>query len=172
MGGMGGMGGAGRSRARQTVRGTDVQSNISLTFLEGCKGTTKTVNVTRIVDCVTCDASGLKKGIQRKTCNSCGGSGTRTFVVDGGFQMASTCQTCQGEGSTVPSGGECTSCGGVGKVRSSSPQTIKVPAGASFRDHWLVNSQILITQCRRRRWHGHSSIPGWRRAPSGQGHQW
>lgn len=129
MGGMGGMGGAGRGRARQTVRGTDVQANINLTFLEGCKGTTKTVNVTRIVDCVTCDSSGLKKGVQRKTCNSCGGSGTRTFVVDGGFQMASTCQTCQGEGSNVPNGGECTGCGGVGKVRSTSPQTIKVPAG-------------------------------------------
>ncbi|KAF8168271.1 DnaJ protein [Crassisporium funariophilum] len=120
----------GRPRAPENTRGDDVEANLTINFLEACKGALKKVNITCIADCTTCSGSGLKAGIQRTMCSTCGGSGTRTFVVDNGFHMASTCNVCAGVGSTVPRGGECGSCGGPGKVRVKQTVTVNVPAGA------------------------------------------
>ncbi|KAF9535503.1 hypothetical protein CPB83DRAFT_841869 [Crepidotus variabilis] len=120
---------AGNSRSRQS-QGNDIQTNVTVTFLEACKGSKKKVTISPIEDCSTCDATGLKQGVQRTACQSCKGTGSRTFVLDSGFQMASTCQTCSGEGSTIPRGGECSSCGGAGKVRTKQTIEIKIPVGA------------------------------------------
>jgi len=43
--------------------------------------------------------------------------------------MASTCSTCSGTGTTVPRSGQCSSCGGIGKVRVKKTVQVKVPAG-------------------------------------------
>ncbi|CEH17747.1 related to mdj1-heat shock protein [Ceraceosorus bombacis] len=59
----------------------------------------------------------------------CGGSGTRTFVIQGGFQMASTCPNCGGSGETVDAKDQCTSCDGVGRVRGKRTVDVKIPAG-------------------------------------------
>ena len=87
------------------------------------------MNVTPIVDCRTCEGSGLKAGATRQTCRTCHGSGTQTFVINSGFQMASTCSTCQGTGSTVPPGAHCGSCDGMGKVKERKTVTVDVPSG-------------------------------------------
>ncbi|KAK1220946.1 mdj1 protein precursor [Marasmius sp. AFHP31] len=110
-------------------RGADIQSNISISFLEACKGTTRTVNLSPVSDCGSCSGSGLKPGAKRTSCTTCGGTGTRTFVIDSGFQMASTCGTCEGSGTTVPRGGQCSSCGGLGKVRTRKTVSVEIPAG-------------------------------------------
>ncbi|KIK71338.1 hypothetical protein GYMLUDRAFT_33489 [Collybiopsis luxurians FD-317 M1] len=122
-----GFGGGSRSRGPQ--RGADVESYLSITFLEACKGTTRKVTISPVVDCGTCSGSGLKAGAKRTTCSTCGGSGTRTFVIDSGFQMASTCNDCNGVGSTVPRSGQCGSCGGVGKVRTRKTVDVSIPPG-------------------------------------------
>lgn len=103
---------------------------MSVSFLEACKGTKKKVTITPITDCMTCSGTGLKKDVKKTTCSSCGGSGTRTFVIDSGFQMASTCNACGGAGSTIPRGGECSSCEGAGKVRTRQQVTVNVPTGS------------------------------------------
>ena len=121
--------GGGRSRATANARGDDVETSVTISFLEACKGTKKKVTINPVADCTTCSATGLKEGVQRKSCSTCGGSGTRTFVVDGGFHMASTCNACSGMGSTVPRGGECGACGGVGKVRTKESLTVDIPVG-------------------------------------------
>ena len=123
----------GRSRPTANARGDDVETSLTITFLEACKGTKKKVNITPVADCTTCSATGLKEGVQRKTCSACGGSGTRTFVVDSGFHMASTCNVCAGVGSTVPRNGECGTCGGVGKVRTKESITVDIPVGTWTR---------------------------------------
>ncbi|GAW04731.1 chaperone protein dnaj [Lentinula edodes] len=46
-----------------------------------------------------------------------------------GFQMSSTCNACDGVGSTVPRSGQCGSCGGVGKVRTRKTVDVSIPAG-------------------------------------------
>lgn len=118
-----------QSRGSETARGENLEAIIKITFMEACKGTTKKVNVNPVTDCTTCSGSGLKPGAKRATCTTCGGSGTRTFVIDSGFQMASTCHACAGAGSTVPRSGQCSSCGGLGKVRSSKSVQVNIPAG-------------------------------------------
>ncbi|KAJ4476682.1 DnaJ protein [Lentinula aciculospora] len=119
----------GGGRRRGSVRGADLETYVSISFLEACKGTTRKVTVSPVTNCGTCSGSGLKSGAERKTCTSCGGSGTRTFVIDSGFQMSSTCNTCDGVGSTVPRNGQCGSCGGVGKVRMRKTVDVTIPPG-------------------------------------------
>lgn len=129
----GAFGGGARSRGAgfsESMRGSDVEASIGISFMEACKGTSRTINVTPIVNCGTCSGTGLKAGAKRSTCNSCGGSGTRTFVIDSGFHMASTCTTCQGTGSTIPRGSQCGECAGVGQVRMKKSVKVDIPAGA------------------------------------------
>ncbi|KAJ7225860.1 DnaJ protein [Mycena pura] len=121
--------GASRSGFSASSRGSDLEASVRISFLESCKGTSRKVNITPVVDCSPCSASGLKPGSKRSTCSTCKGTGTRTFVIDSGFQMASTCNTCSGTGSTVPRNSECSHCGGVGKVRSKSTVQVDIMPG-------------------------------------------
>lgn len=102
---------------------------ITLAFTDAAKGTTRTVNISPVVDCHTCAGSGLKEGAKKNSCSVCGGSGTRTFTIQSGFQMASTCNACGGSGSVAPEGSNCGSCAGVGKVRERKTVDVAVPAG-------------------------------------------
>ncbi|KZP32242.1 hypothetical protein FIBSPDRAFT_722904 [Athelia psychrophila] len=111
------------------VKGDTIQATVGVTFMEACKGALREVSITPVVECTPCTGTGLKKGAKRSTCGTCGGSGTRTFVVDGGFQMASTCSTCSGSGTTVPRGSQCGECSGMGKVRVRKTVKVDIPAG-------------------------------------------
>lgn len=112
-------------------RGSDVEAVIGISFMEAAKGTKQSVTIMPIVDCKTCHGSGLKEGVKRTVCGSCKGSGTRTFMVQSGFQMATTCTTCQGTGTTVPKNGGCGDCAGLGKVKERKNIDISIPAGES-----------------------------------------
>ncbi|TRM60148.1 hypothetical protein BD626DRAFT_505655 [Schizophyllum amplum] len=115
-----GAGGGGGGR-RANMRGEDLTSSISISFLESCKGTRRNVSVQPIVECASCSGSGMKAGMKK--------TGQRTFVIDSGFQMATTCNVCKGQGSTIPRNGECGSCGGVGKVRIKKTVVVDIPKG-------------------------------------------
>ena len=147
----GGFAGTGRSRASANVRGSDIETTVGVSFLEACKGTTKTVTVQPVSNCGTCKGSGLKEGAKKATCGSCGGTGERVFVINNGFQMASTCDTCEGTGSTIPRSGQCGSCGGVGKVRVKKQVQVTIPAGEYYFFHCDLH---LMISCRYRGWYG------------------
>ncbi|CAE6462336.1 unnamed protein product [Rhizoctonia solani] len=125
----GGVRGNRRAGFQENIRGNDIESSVGVEFLEACHGTSRTINVTPVVDCKPCSGSGLKPGAKRSTCGSCRGTGTRTFVIQSGFQMASTCTDCGGTGTTVPKGGQCGDCGGLGKVRIRKTVKVDIPAG-------------------------------------------
>ncbi len=122
-------GGGGRSRSSQNIRGEDIDTTVGISFLDAAKGTTRAVNVTSIVECSSCSGSGLKAGAKRSTCSDCGGTGTRRYAVDTGFHMATMCYTCNGQGSTVAKGSQCTSCAGVGRLRARKTVSVSIPAG-------------------------------------------
>lgn len=113
---------------RGPTRGADLETSVNVSFLEACKGASKTVTVQPIANCGTCSGSGLKQGAKRVPCTSCGGTGTRTFMSNG-FHLASTCDACQGAGSTIPRSSECSGCGGMGKVRVKKTVQVDIPAG-------------------------------------------
>ncbi|KAF9452545.1 hypothetical protein P691DRAFT_756287 [Macrolepiota fuliginosa MF-IS2] len=113
---------------RGPTRGADLETSVNISFLEACKGASKTVTVQPITNCGTCAGSGLKQGAKRAPCTSCGSTGTRTFMSNG-FHLASTCDACQGAGSTIPRSSECSGCGGMGKVRVKKTVQVDIPAG-------------------------------------------
>lgn len=49
--------------------------------------------------------------------------------MQGGFQVAMTCDVCAGSGQTVPKGGTCGTCHGDGAVRERKKVTIDIPGG-------------------------------------------
>lgn len=110
-------------------RGEDLETTLNISFEEACRGTTKNVTIAPVERCNTCEGAGLKKGAKKSTCTVCNGTGTRTFVIQSGFQMASTCPACSGAGQTVAAGDECGTCEGVGRVRSRKTIDVKVPPG-------------------------------------------
>ncbi|KAL9612266.1 MAG: hypothetical protein Q9167_003134 [Letrouitia subvulpina] len=105
----------------------EVQTNVS--FMDAAKGTSKDIFITPLVQCKTCSGGGLKKGQSRSTCQKCSGTGTRVHFVQAGFQMASTCDACGGQGVTIPRGGECGTCNGNGVVRERKKVNVDIPGG-------------------------------------------
>ncbi|GAA6047945.1 hypothetical protein JCM3770_006437 [Rhodotorula araucariae] len=123
-----GRGGAAGPRQAAPV-GDDIEVSIAVPFIDAAKGATRTIAVSPVVDCHTCHGSGMKEGMKKTSCASCGGSGTRTFTIQSGFQMASTCAACGGSGSVAPPGSNCGTCAGVGKVRERRTVEVKIPPG-------------------------------------------
>ncbi|GAA5943247.1 uncharacterized protein JCM15063_005306 [Sporobolomyces koalae] len=126
----GAFGRGGSAGPRQTTPvGDDIEVNLSIPFIDAAKGASRTVAISPVVDCHTCKGNGMKEGMKKTTCGSCGGTGTRTFTIQSGFQMASTCAACGGSGSVAPPGSNCGTCAGVGKVRERRTVEVKIPPG-------------------------------------------
>ncbi|EDO15339.1 hypothetical protein Kpol_1011p9 [Vanderwaltozyma polyspora DSM 70294] len=96
-------------------------NNVSLTF-------------NALDPCDTCHGSGLKKGEnhKRRSCSYCNGTGTQIHVRSG-FQMASTCNHCHGEGTIIAFEDMCTKCHGDG-VKLDAQKKINVNLPSSLSD--------------------------------------
>ncbi|KAG6039106.1 hypothetical protein E4U41_003246 [Claviceps citrina] len=114
---------------QEVLVGENIETQMSISFMEAAKGTTKTISITPLTTCGTCTGSGLKAGTNRSPCKACNGTGTRLHFMQGGFQMASTCGTCDGTGTSIPRGSECRTCAGNGVVRERKTITVDIPAG-------------------------------------------
>lgn len=129
----GGGGRRGRGRAspfqEEVLVGENIEVQTNISFMDAAKGTTKEIYINSLVQCKTCTGSGLKRGTKRTECKKCGGSGTRVHFMQGGFQMASTCDACGGQGVTIPRGSECGTCKGDGVVREKKTVQIDIPGG-------------------------------------------
>lgn len=130
MGGGGGRRSKGQSPFQEEVLvGSDIEVQTNISFMDAAKGIAKNVFITPLVQCGTCNGAGLKKGQSRTKCKRCGGSGTKVHFVQAGFQMASTCDACGGQGVVVPRGGECGTCKGGGVVRERKTVNVDIPGG-------------------------------------------
>lgn len=109
--------------------GDNIEVQTTVSFMDAAKGTSKTIQITPLATCKTCTGSGLKSGKKRTECKSCGGTGTRVHMIQNGFQMASTCGACGGQGVTIPRGSECGSCSGEGVIRERKSITVDIPGG-------------------------------------------
>ncbi|GMM53960.1 Mdj1 protein [Maudiozyma humilis] len=91
--------------------------------------------------CHTCHGSGMKLGAEKHTCSGCHGSGTKVHVR-GGFQMMSTCDECQGEGSTVKAEDVCHTCHGDGvEFTRNKSINVDLPNGLQDGDAIRVSNQ-------------------------------
>ena len=113
----------GKPRAQ---RGEDMKLDVTLTLEEAFSGKEIPVSYTRLDNCSACDGTGAAPGSSRKTCRSCGGTGTVTYS-QGFFSMRQICPDCGGRGTVVEK--PCPACHGSGTKRVKENITVKVPSG-------------------------------------------
>ena len=116
-------------RQEDILVGDNIEVLINISFTEAAKGTSRTITITPLTTCKTCSGSGLKRGMKPSECKTCGGTGTRVHFMQGGFQVASTCGDCGGQGMTVPRGAECKTCLGSRVMRERQSVKVDIPSG-------------------------------------------
>lgn len=117
--------GAGSHQSARPTRGADVETEITLSFVEAAKGTTIPVELTGDAPCNTCHGSGSKSGHPAK-CGTCDGTGF-TSENKGAFGFSAPCATCGGTGEIITD--PCDNCHGRGTVRKSRSITVRIPTG-------------------------------------------
>jgi molecular chaperone DnaJ len=121
--GMGGFSGFGRTRRS---RGSDLEVDLMLTFLEAAEGCQKEVTVSRRSLCKTCGGSGAAEGSTPQRCGTCQGKG-QVVHSQGFFMISTTCPDCRGEGQMVTD--PCEPCEGSGVEHAEDKLQVTVPAG-------------------------------------------
>ncbi len=123
-------GGAGaqrsRGRAQRPQRGTDLETEVRVSFEDAMAGTTVPVKITGPAVCHSCHGSGAAPGTSPITCPECHGSG-EIAVDQGFFSMAQPCRRCGATGRIVET--PCPTCKGNGSERRSRKFQVKIPAG-------------------------------------------
>jgi molecular chaperone DnaJ len=119
-GGFGGFGGR-----RRAIRGSDVQTEVSLSFEEAVRGTERKLRMDLPAACSVCGGAG---GTNPKPCPACGGQGV-VAAGQGLFAMQQTCPNCGGRGTLTDD--RCAACGGSGVRGERRDVTVKIPPGVS-----------------------------------------
>ncbi|OGY31000.1 MAG: molecular chaperone DnaJ [Candidatus Andersenbacteria bacterium RIFCSPHIGHO2_02_FULL_45_11] len=135
LGGMGDIfesvfGGSNRGRSARRSRGSDIESNIEISFRESATGVTKTVQQRVYDTCSKCHGNGAEPGTPITTCTTCNGAGStaQNFQTPlGTFAQRVACQACRGEGKIAKT--PCTTCHGEGREKMNRTLDISIPAG-------------------------------------------
>jgi molecular chaperone DnaJ len=142
-GGFGGFedlfGGGGRGRVQ---RGKDLRLKLDLSLAEVAAGTKKTLRVSVLDACDTCQASGSSDPNGATVCSTCNGAGEVRRVqrsVFGQFVSASVCPTCRGEGRQIRN--PCSVCHGEGRTRTDRTIDVEIPAGVSTGNYITLRGQ-------------------------------
>ena len=126
----GGFAGGRTQRANAPVRGENVNVTATVTFEEAAFGTDKTLEISRVEACDSCQGSGAAKGTVAHTCPTCRGSGqvrvSRRSAL-GTITSTQVCQDCGGTGKLIDK--PCPDCRGAGYLRKNKKITVKIPAG-------------------------------------------
>lgn len=126
----GGFGGGRRADPNAPRRGSDVETAVTVDFVEAAMGCMKNIEITRIEDCAKCNGSGAAAGSSPVTCPSCRGKGrvvTQQRTPFGVIQSEQACQQCGGRGKTIDK--PCDTCSGKGKVRRKLSREVEIPVG-------------------------------------------
>jgi molecular chaperone DnaJ len=119
---------AGPGRTRSTA-GADLWYETEISLTDAFYGTKNTIEVPHMYECGTCHGSGAQPGFIR-TCTTCGGSGERVHVQQGGYQKvinSSQCHECGGRGTIIIK--PCDTCQGTGITRRVRRIEVYIPAG-------------------------------------------
>lgn len=126
---LGGMFGGGRTTQQaRPRRGTDVETEASLSFSDAIDGATVSLRLTDEGPCKTCRGTGAKAGTVPKVCPTCEGTGQSSRDL-GSFAFSEPCTTCRGRGLVVDD--PCTVCGGSGRAMSSRTIQARIPSGVA-----------------------------------------
>ncbi|HWF81295.1 MAG TPA: molecular chaperone DnaJ [Streptosporangiaceae bacterium] len=126
---LGGMFGGGRTTQQaRPRRGTDVETEASLSFSDAIDGATVSLRLTDEGPCKVCRGTGAKAGTVPKVCPTCEGTGQSSRDL-GNFAFSEPCTTCRGRGLVVDD--PCTVCSGSGRAMSSRTIQARIPSGVA-----------------------------------------
>ncbi|MEC9000115.1 MAG: molecular chaperone DnaJ [Actinomycetota bacterium] len=117
--GMGGHGGGGR-------RGADLETRLTLSFVEAVEGVTTSVHLVSDATCSTCGGNGARPGTRPTTCGACGGRGVQA-EDQGFFSFSRPCAACGGRGQQVDD--PCGTCRGSATERRPREVKVRIPSG-------------------------------------------
>ena len=122
----GGRGGSQQMREE----GEDIETKLTISFLEAAFGCEKEIIVNRKERCKDCGGTGAKSNSDYVTCSECNGSGRVTYTQQTLFGMTRTtgvCRNCGGKGKVVKE--KCPNCRGAGLKTVTAKIKVKIPAG-------------------------------------------
>ena len=124
----GGLFGGGGARSRQAGprRGGDLETSVTLSFVDAVRGAAVPLHLASDGRCETCRGTGSAPGTSPRACGVCGGVGT-TSRNQGSFAFAEPCRACRGTGQVVDS--PCATCRGAGSTTKDRTLTVRIPAG-------------------------------------------
>ncbi|HEY8453630.1 MAG: molecular chaperone DnaJ [Micromonosporaceae bacterium] len=111
---------------RRPTRGRDVETEVTLDFVDAVRGATVPLTVRSPGVCDTCRGSGARPGTRPRTCPRCRGSGLVTRN-QGAFSFSEPCRECQGAGTVVTD--KCPECRGTGGVTKTRRLNVRIPPG-------------------------------------------
>ncbi len=129
MGNRGGGRRPGPSRGPGPQRGSDLETELHLSFEDAIAGLETTLHLTSDAVCSTCTGTGAKPGTAPMTCPVCHGRGV-TDDNQGLFSFSTPCAECAGRGVLIAD--PCPTCAGTGIERR--PRDVKVRMPAGVRD--------------------------------------
>jgi molecular chaperone DnaJ len=121
----------GRGRTAQSARprrGTDVETETSLSFGDALDGVTVSLRLAGEGPCPTCKGTGAKAGTVPRVCPNCEGTGQESKNL-GSFAFSEPCHECRGRGLVVDD--PCPVCSGSGRAMSTRTIQARIPAGVA-----------------------------------------
>ncbi len=112
--------------SRGPARGSDVETEATLSFEEAVLGVTVPLRMQSPGTCPTCSGSGARPGTSPHTCPVCQGAGV-TSRSQGAFAFSEPCRNCRGTGQVVDD--PCPTCAGNGVTNQTRTITVRIPAG-------------------------------------------
>ena len=112
------------------MRGSDVRTNVRITFAESVTGTSTKLDIVLKETCNTCHGTGAKPGTSPENCSKCGGKGQVVYTQQSLFGMVRNvqpCPDCKGTGKIVKE--KCPDCYGSGYVSTKKTIEVTIPAG-------------------------------------------
>jgi molecular chaperone DnaJ len=109
-------------------RGADVETAVTVDFVQAVEGVTVPLRLTSERACAACAGTGAKAGTTPRVCPACEGAGHTSRNL-GGFAMSEPCQACRGRGLIVED--PCPTCHGSGRGQSSKTVNTRIPAGVN-----------------------------------------
>ncbi|SDS84793.1 molecular chaperone DnaJ [Microlunatus soli] len=127
--------GAGRSsrttssNGRGPRRGTDIEGEVTIDFVQSVNGVTVPIQMVSDAACSACHGTGAKAGTVPRVCPTCQGSGMQTSTSGGVFAVTEPCTDCRGRGMIVDD--PCPVCHGSGRGKSTKNMQVRIPAGVT-----------------------------------------
>lgn len=135
-------GGATSSTHRTAKRGSNIQSQATITLEEATFGCHRDIDIIRIEKCSTCNGTRSKPGSRPIICPECNGNGRVQRVQQslfGRFTNVVICPHCEGVGETISE--LCPNCRGTGEEKHKRSLPIDIPAGVDNDNEMRLNGQ-------------------------------